>query len=173
MNPTRSEEARQLARRIAYRVWAGHWDAETYANDCESEAWVQERPAGPDATVHTIAVNALRRVRSGTHFRQSISSIDTQRTDHPKRKRKRPRVTRRPFDPRDYAHPGSNPGKSVPLFIDFRVWIASYSPRKRAILLALAMGRSTNEVAGEFSLTAARISQLRREFERDWKAFQS
>ena len=44
---------------------------------------------------------------------------------------------------------------------------------KRQVALRLAVGDTTSEAAVQFRVSQARISQLRRELEADWEAFQS
>ena len=62
-----------------------------------------------------------------------------------------------------------NPADVAGLWIDYQAWLARYDARKRKIAQALAVGGRTGEVAGiEFGVTAGRIAQMRREFERDW-----
>lgn len=56
--------------------------------------------------------------------------------------------------------------------IDFGAWLRRLPQRKRRIAAALASGATTGETARRFQLTAGRISQLRRELARDWRAFQ-
>jgi hypothetical protein len=56
--------------------------------------------------------------------------------------------------------------------IDFGAWLAGMTSRRRAIAELLAAGYRTEEVAQKFSLSPARISQLRREFEASWLEFQ-
>jgi DNA-directed RNA polymerase specialized sigma24 family protein len=56
--------------------------------------------------------------------------------------------------------------------IDFPAWLDSLPPRDRKIAQSLAEGLSTTEVARRFGLTMGRVSQLRREFEKSWLAFQ-
>ncbi|HJZ53795.1 MAG TPA: transposase DNA-binding-containing protein [Gemmataceae bacterium] len=55
--------------------------------------------------------------------------------------------------------------------LDFPRWRSGFGRRARAVLDALAAGGRTNEVARELGLSPARVSQMRREFERGWKAF--
>ena len=56
---------------------------------------------------------------------------------------------------------------------DFPAWLATHSRRNRRIAQALALGHTTLEVARRFKLTAARVSQLRREFHNSWLNFHS
>jgi hypothetical protein len=55
--------------------------------------------------------------------------------------------------------------------LDFPRWLASLSNRDRQVALSLATGNSTATVARRFSISAARVSQLRREFHGSWLAF--
>lgn len=56
--------------------------------------------------------------------------------------------------------------------IDFSEWLGRMKTRRRKIAEALAAGYHTDEVAELFSLSAGRVSQLRREFEKSWNEFQ-
>jgi transposase-like protein len=47
-----------------------------------------------------------------------------------------------------------------------------YDARKRGIAEALALGSTTGETARHYGVSDGRISQMRREFERDWNTFQ-
>ncbi|HLW66470.1 MAG TPA: hypothetical protein VKS79_14240 [Gemmataceae bacterium] len=55
--------------------------------------------------------------------------------------------------------------------VDFPEWLASLSRRNRKIANTLAAGHSTNEVAREFSISASRVSQMRRELNESWQRF--
>ena len=55
--------------------------------------------------------------------------------------------------------------------IDYPRWLNSQTPRNRRIAERLSMGYSTGEVAKEFRISPARISQLRRELAESWYAF--
>ena len=55
--------------------------------------------------------------------------------------------------------------------IDFDCWLRRLSPKRRRIAANLGSGESTLRVAQKFRLSAGRISQLRREFQQDWRAF--
>jgi len=64
---------------------------------------------------------------------------------------------------------------TVPDIVSFRVdfadWLASLSRRDRRIAQSLAIGNRTGDVAKRFDVSAARISQLRRELAESWRAF--
>lgn len=55
--------------------------------------------------------------------------------------------------------------------LDFPAWLLTLPPRHRNIARALAEGDRTTDVARRFGVSLARISQLRREFEKSWLAF--
>ena len=61
--------------------------------------------------------------------------------------------------------------EQVSFRIDFPEWLAEQGTRKREIAERLSLGCSTSEVASEFEVSRARISQLRREFEDSWNEF--
>ena len=55
--------------------------------------------------------------------------------------------------------------------IDFPRWLASLSPLNQETAQLLASGHSTNEVAQRFSISAGRVSQIRRELSNSWRRF--
>lgn len=57
--------------------------------------------------------------------------------------------------------------------IDLEDWFAQLPRLKRDIAYALAAGESTSATARRFKVTAGRVSQLRRELQKDWLEFQS
>jgi hypothetical protein len=56
--------------------------------------------------------------------------------------------------------------------VDFAEWLRSFPLRHRRIITALASGEPTAAAADRFGLTAGRVSQLRRSYERNWRVFQ-
>jgi hypothetical protein len=56
--------------------------------------------------------------------------------------------------------------------VDFGEWLATLTRRDQRIIGAFIGGDGTFAVANRFSLSPARISQLRRRYEREWRAFQ-
>jgi hypothetical protein len=55
--------------------------------------------------------------------------------------------------------------------LDFPRWLAALGDHHRRIAEAMALGHRTDELAPKFGLTPGRISQLRREYHRDWCRF--
>jgi hypothetical protein len=63
------------------------------------------------------------------------------------------------------------PDETVCFKLDFLAWLASLSERDRSIVEALIIGERAVDVANKYKMSAARISQKRREFHRDWQIF--
>ena len=55
--------------------------------------------------------------------------------------------------------------------IDFAAWLRTLSRRDRTIIDAMVSGEKTFVVAERFRVTAERVSQLRRGYEREWHVF--
>jgi hypothetical protein len=60
------------------------------------------------------------------------------------------------------------PDEQCAFRIDFPAWRATHAERDRRILDDLMLGERTLDVAGKYGLSPGRVSQLRREFLRDW-----
>jgi hypothetical protein len=56
--------------------------------------------------------------------------------------------------------------------IDFACWLSQLDERDRRIIGAFIAGEHGCAVADRFGLSAGRVSQLRRRYERDWLVFQ-
>lgn len=55
--------------------------------------------------------------------------------------------------------------------IDIAAWLATLSDRERELAQTLALGETTSGAAATFRITAARVSQLRRELRHAWERF--
>ena len=66
----------------------------------------------------------------------------------------------------------AGPAETAAARIDVAAWMGTLSRRHRRIAKALALGTSTREVALQFGLCPARISQLRSWFHQHWEDFQ-
>ncbi len=64
------------------------------------------------------------------------------------------------------------PAELATFRLDFAAWLQRLPARLRQVANWLAIGETTTEVAKRLGVTLARVSQLRRELERNWKAFQ-
>ena len=66
----------------------------------------------------------------------------------------------------------AGPAEIAAARIDLAAWLRLLSRRNRRIATSLARGESTCDVARQFHLSAARVSQLRGELEESWLAYQ-
>ncbi len=55
--------------------------------------------------------------------------------------------------------------------LDFPAWLGSLGQRNRQVAEDLMMGERTLAIAHKYGVCPARVSQLRREFQQDWKRF--
>jgi RNA polymerase sigma factor (sigma-70 family) len=65
----------------------------------------------------------------------------------------------------------ATPADTAAARIDVAAWLRSLPDRSRRIATTLAMGESTRSVSQQFSLSSARISQLREELKTSWETF--
>jgi hypothetical protein len=134
--------------------------------------------------VTTLALRCSQAVRAGRRLAGCETGTDV--LSPVARVRHGLRVTRLPdHDRESHRHPlpgeladalADNTRSAVPeqaaFRLDFPRWRASLGRRDRKILDALAGGERTADAARRFKLSPGRISQLRREFEQSWEAFQ-
>jgi hypothetical protein len=55
--------------------------------------------------------------------------------------------------------------------VDFGTWLRTLRGRERRLIRAMARGERTKDLSRRFAVSPARISQLRREFQRGWSKF--
>ncbi len=150
---------------------------ETLANACQAYARLAQRGATDSATWSSLAKYAIRQVRTGRKVGGSLNVRDVSsrycqrhygvsvhnlhRWDDENQEWTEMVVEDRRTTPADIAA----------LRIDFWEFLKSLSRRHRKIALKLAKGYSTSAVAKMFELSAARISQIRRELDDAWQAF--
>ena len=65
----------------------------------------------------------------------------------------------------------AGPAETAAMRIDFADWLSQLPKRRRQIAEALGAGDSARSVAERFSLSPARVSQMRRELRDNWLAF--
>jgi len=65
----------------------------------------------------------------------------------------------------------TTPADLAALRVDFAAWLESLSPRNQQLARTLARGEEAGVVAEMFRITAARVSQLRRELYESWQRF--
>jgi hypothetical protein len=63
------------------------------------------------------------------------------------------------------------PDEQAAFRIDFPAWLQTRSDRDRRLIVDLAAGERTGDVARKYGLSAGRVSQLRRAFCADWARF--
>ncbi len=150
---------------------------EAVANACVAYARLVEQGRENLAFATILARYAVAQVRTGRQVGGRLNAQDISSRYCQLRKRIRlGRLDR--FDPvegcwretivEDHRTPVAD---QVWFRIDFPGWLDSLPPRDRKIAQCLAEGLSTKEVARRFGLSMARVSQLRREFERSWLRF--
>jgi hypothetical protein len=66
----------------------------------------------------------------------------------------------------------SPPDEMAAFRLDLPRWLATLGTRDRRIAQDMALGFRTQELAAAYRLSAARISQLRRQFHHSWRLFQ-
>ena len=64
-----------------------------------------------------------------------------------------------------------SPDEQAAFRADWPAWLATRSARDRRLIADLALGERTLDAARKYGLSAARVSQLRREFMDDWLLF--
>jgi hypothetical protein len=65
----------------------------------------------------------------------------------------------------------AGPAKIVEIRIDFAAWLRTLSKRNRRLAQMLGRGETTGRVARSFTISSARVSQLRRDLCRSWQTF--
>jgi hypothetical protein len=63
------------------------------------------------------------------------------------------------------------PAEQAAFRIDFRAWCKTLTARERRIIRVMARNERTKVLARRFNVTPGRISQMRREFQNDWRHF--
>jgi hypothetical protein len=125
-----------------------------------------------------LARYAVRQVRDGRRVgtRQNINDVMSTHCQRPKGINIRPllELDKRTGRWRDLLVEDrrTSPADIVALKLDFQQFLNSLAPRKRAITESLASGEPTRNVARLFRVSAARVSQIRRELESLWNRFQ-
>jgi hypothetical protein len=150
---------------------------ECVANACVAYARLVERGKESLAFATVLARFAVAQVRSGRRVGGHLNIRDV--TSGYAQCRKRFNVSRLDrFDPtegcwkeavvEDYRTPVAD---QACFRLDFPAWLKTLPPRERKIARALAEGGRTTDIARRFGVSLARISQLRREFEKSWLQF--
>lgn len=137
-----------------------------------------EQGKEPQAFISVLAAYAARAVKSGRRLCGQEKSNDVLSPLAQSRRR----FTISPY-PQFSTHDGNaidealhdNTQTPIPEQVSFRVdfpaWLATRTDRDREIISELMVGERTLEVSKKYRVSQPRISQLRREYQEDWKAF--
>ena len=66
----------------------------------------------------------------------------------------------------------TTPAQTAAARIDIAAWLLTLPKKKRRIAALLATGETTKRTAMKFHVSLGRFSQMRRELQKDWQAFQ-
>jgi hypothetical protein len=194
-SPHIEAELHQLARMVGHRIrkafqcqpWIDVDEAKAEAIAAAIQSHWRARTGGHDPSrfLGRLAHLAISHVRAGRHVGGSQNSRDAL-SERAQRLHgfKAVSLSSR-FSARDFSHDGftiadqlkdSTLRTPVPDAVAFRMdfpqFLASLTSRDRAIALFLAVGHRVGSVATRFRLSAARISQLRQQWRRDWTRMQ-
>lgn len=158
---TLAEEAMQRAAQYA-RIWK--LDSHQI-QDAVTVAWEMAQSGKGNST--TIALFAVRRVRTGRQFRQSVRSYD----GPARRKGTGSKPRREQFDLDYLARENADPSRIAAFRIDFAEWLEWLPVRMRDIAESLGNGDTTSETAERFQVSPGRISQIRSELSSLWWEF--
>jgi hypothetical protein len=152
---------------------------EAIASACESFQRLAVQGRLHVANPTSMASYAVRRVRHGRHVGGSQEAAQDAMS---RVAQSRHAFCTESYDNYDRAEGGWRPMAiedrriSIPdlaaFRIDFARWLRTFTRRDRRIIVALIRGERTWAVADQFCISAGRVSQLRRKFERAWQLFQ-
>ena len=152
--------------------------SEVVANCCAAVHRLAERGRLHDAHPTVLARFAICHVRSGREVGESMNVRDVSSRYAQQRKRFSVESLDR-FDLADDAwrqiiveDQRAGPAETAAMRIDFSDWLKSLKPRMRRIAKFLATGETTKNAARKFGVSHGRVSQLRRELQQAWLAFQ-
>jgi hypothetical protein len=75
------------------------------------------------------------------------------------------------FEERLADNSRTSPADQAQFRIDFRQWLRTLKARERRIVSAMLGDQRTRDLSRRFKVSPGRISQMRREFHRDWTRF--
>jgi len=151
--------------------------AETVAAACVSYAHLACQGKLGQAFTASLADFAVRHTVEGRHVGGSQSSRDITSTLARRRHgfslhRLLPRHDYYGLRPLVTERKAYSPADVAAFRIDFAEWLTGFPRRDRRIIARMISGDGTFDVADRFGVTAGRISQLRRRYERSWRVFQ-
>jgi hypothetical protein len=169
------------------RVWSRHIKCPHRRDDFVAEmvglSWkwfvrLVERDKDPTAFPTALAGFAARAVRAGRRVAGQERARDVMnpmaQARHDFVVEKLPDFTTLSSNPLEDAlqdHARTPPPDAVAFRLDWPRWVSTRTERDRGILHDFMLGETTTAVSRKYGLSAARCSQLRREFKEDWEAF--
>lgn len=168
---------------ISFRSTRCHCTREDQIAEVIALAWkwwrrLRRRGKNPNRFVAMIATFAVRSVRSGRRLVRSASALcplsPVCQQRHQVRVQTIPCHSSLRGGPlwealRDI--PSCDPAEQAAFRLDFPAWLASFDLRHREIILLLAAGEHTRDVAAHLGRSQGRVSQLRAEYQASWLAF--
>jgi hypothetical protein len=121
-----------------------------------------------------LAQFALRRVKAGRRLgsrcnRRGLTSLSSKRIALNRLDRIDPRTGE--WQDVLLENRQAGPAQIVQMRIDFANWLETLSSRNRRLAETLASGETTGFVARSFTMSAGRVSQLRRDLRDSWHRF--
>jgi DNA-directed RNA polymerase sigma subunit (sigma70/sigma32) len=155
----------RAARRRAKLVFAKRRDQAELIADAVSVAWEMVQTAPPEATPQSVAWYATKRVKIGRQFaerQRSMTGPNPRRLDKPQRDEGRLL---------DVLDDSQNPAEVAQVRLDYVAWLDVLTARERDMLAGFLNGERTGDLATQYGVSQARVSQIRRELIEHWLVF--
>lgn len=154
--------------------------------DCVASAWAAfsrlvERGRESIAYPTVLATYAVKHYRAGRSFagqnsRDVLSPLAQQKhgfkAEPLPEENKRRQNQRGGWENMTLSDRHATPADLAAFRLDFASWLRRLPRKERKIAKRLAIGERTMDAAKRFQVSSARISQIRRELELSWEAFQ-
>ncbi len=180
--PPATGRAAQPVRLLTGRI-VSRYPRHRFSPDASAVAVITRNARGKLHVAHpgTLATFAVNFVRNGRHVgghqdaaRDAMSPVAQKR--HGVTLRSFEQIQPKSHTPDWMAMTTATRNASIPdaaaFRIDFSDWLGALRPRDRRIIRYFVRGDRTSEVAKRMGVSAARVSQLRREYEEAWRRFQ-
>ena len=156
-------EALQLTRQNAKVAFAKRPNATELVGDAVSVAWEMAVNPADGATVRSIAMHAIRRVKVSRQFRWSKRTVD-----HPVNRESQ---IRQSLNAGTVSRVGDDPADIAQANIDVAAWWKTLTPIQREFARLFAAGLETREIAKLKGVSPGRASQRRAELRDHWAEF--
>jgi len=150
---------------------------ECVANCCCAYARLVERGKQDVAYPTKLANFAVRQIRDGRRVGKKANVKDVYdqhaqiKNGHQLKHIGLPRDQRGGWREQLVENKRTSPADLATFKLDFDAWLPSLSRRARRMAEDLAAGERTRDVARRYGVSAARVSQLRRELQKSWEEF--